>query len=1041
MNTIKIFLAESGRVADLKKDFPLYQGQFQNKLLNIFCPTSIIAPSFTSQSASGVVLADYVASTSVKIGMTYTARDGSIKVSKNYYMRYLKTLTIQGVEYALYERKLPQEFTLYAGQGANAPILIANVVNIQQQTEDGTPIILSVITSQTCALDVMPSTNLDQDESIEPTELENINAQINGINQTLTKKQNIDIPNSMTDAKTVEGAINELHTDIIDLTATVEENKTETDGKISALNTRVSQNETDIASINARLETTEDYIGTINGTTLPTDEQLTAFVVEKTARQPKGGDYIIFNQENGEGKVIASYKYLFSANDNKWHQNEIPPMEKASNGSLGLVEGTYGLDLDYDTVVDIVGGQIKRILVKDNEGTYRDIREYQNTTNTNMSYLVSQINARITAIVDGTTAVGVATKASQDAKGNVIDQTYLTQSAGVTKRQMKDYALPREFNDTYFLATAGYQKTIPTTPASGIQFSVATNAVKDYTLFTAQKTADAEFQLSSKNSSGNAFYVSSNVDANVYFRLTTQYKVSGEDWKDLSIELSDLLSLTAGNIRKITFGSSFTSLSEVVSLSETDLIRQVLEVVTQASTPTTFSVYSNETYPSTFNLNTQTQVIEVVKTGRIGQQPSITSVGATLSNNVLTFSLPTNIELANNIECEFILKYNQASIGKDVEIALKQGDQAIRLATPYNFESGNPTFDELTQLPIVSNGANGTTIWFKGFVKVDEGDNYTVIVDEDDLTMFANNMDILAHRELIMGASGTVETGAVDFVVTNPTTYLAYRVNQTTFTLDLELPVVGEVDKTKPVAITFGDTTYYLYNFLNSLSKLTFGDLLSENHTYSEETGYRFVFDATFFSNSDITGFAIMPVFASNKANKPIAVEITDVPATATNGTLTAQQLAILKADDANYIIFDHEYYKLSTSGHIEGYRTYFTVETENSSTYVKTITITESTRAWVLVSEYIPTYVDETFTVPQEAWVALNGNAPYTFMTSVTATKTIGENTEVGIINDQPTLFANYGFVVGLLNGQTIRIFSIGQPTASVNLTVRFKE
>jgi hypothetical protein len=1039
MLTIKVFLEDNGSSKELKKDFPLYQGAYQDKLLNIYVPTSILAPQFTSTSASGQVTAEYVAGTAVKIGMTYVDRDGSIHKSQSYYVRYLKTLTYQNVEYALFERKLPKEFTLYAGQGQNAPTMIVNVVNVDTSTTP--PTLLSIVTSQEFKLDVLPSTELDRDDVQVASELDTLEAQITAINQTLAKKQNIDIPNSMTDAKTVEGAINELHTDIIDLTATVEENKTETDGKISALDTRVSKNETDIASINARLETVEDYIGTINGTTLPTDEQLTAFVVEKTSRQPKGGDYIIFNQENGEGKVTASYKYLFSANDNKWHKNEIPPMEKASNGSIGLVEGTYGLDLDYDTVVDIVGGQIKRILVKDNEGTYRDIREYQNTTNTNMSYLVSQINARITAIIDGTTAVGMATKASQDAKGNVIDETYLTQSAGVTKRQMKDYALPREFNDTYFLATAGYQKTIPTTPASGIQFSVATNAVKDYTLFTAQKTTDAEFQLASKNSSGNAFYVSSNVDANVYFRLTTQYKVSGEDWKDLSIELSDLLSLTAGNIRKITFGSSFTGLSEVISLSETDLIRQVLEVVTQASTPTTFSVYSNETYPSTFNLNTQTQVIEVVKTGRIGQQPSITSVGATLSNNVLTFSLPTNIELANNIECEFILKYNQASIGKDVEIALKQGDQTIRLATPYNFESGNPTFDELTQLPIVSNGANGTTIWFKGFVKIDEGDNYTVIVDEDDLTMFANNMDILAHRELIMGASGTVETGAVDFVVTNPTTYLAYRVNQTTFTLDLELPVVGEVDKTKPVAITFGDTTYYLYNFLNSLSKLTFGDLLSENHTYSEETGYRFVFDATFFSNSDITGFAIMPVFASNKANKPIAVEITDVPATATNGTLTPQQLATLKADDANYIVFDHEYYKLSTSGHIEGYRTYFTVETENSSTYVKTITITESTRAWVLVSEYIPTYVDETFTIPQEAWVALNGNAPYTFMTSVTATKTIGEDTEVGIINDQPTLFANYGFVVGLLNGQTIRIFSIGQPTASVNLTVRFKE
>lgn len=110
MNTIKIYLAESGRIADLQKDFPLYQGQFQNKLLNIFVPTSILAPEFTSQASA------YAAATSVKIGMTYTARDGSIKVSKNYFMRYLKTLVYKGVEYALYERKLPKEFTFTLGK-------------------------------------------------------------------------------------------------------------------------------------------------------------------------------------------------------------------------------------------------------------------------------------------------------------------------------------------------------------------------------------------------------------------------------------------------------------------------------------------------------------------------------------------------------------------------------------------------------------------------------------------------------------------------------------------------------------------------------------------------------------------------------------------------------------------------------------------------------------------------------------------------------------------------------------------------------------
>lgn len=211
MNTIRIYLTESGRIADLQKDFPLYQGQFQNKLLNVFVPTSILAPIFTS---SGAVSADYVASTSTKIGMTYTARDGSIKVSKNYYMRYLKTLMYKGVEYALYERKLPKEFTFYAGQGENSPVLIINVVNIEQQSGDTPPLVLSVITSQTCHLDVMQSTFLDRDELDEPSELENLNAQVQALNALMPKKQDkedesIALEQAPTE-KTVVGAINKL---------------------------------------------------------------------------------------------------------------------------------------------------------------------------------------------------------------------------------------------------------------------------------------------------------------------------------------------------------------------------------------------------------------------------------------------------------------------------------------------------------------------------------------------------------------------------------------------------------------------------------------------------------------------------------------------------------------------------------------------------------------------------------------------------------------------------------------------------------------
>ena len=121
MNNIRIYLAESGAVADLKKDFNLYQGSYQNKLLNIYVPTSILAPDFITQTQNGDITGEFVAGTAVKIGMRYTARDGSIKVSRSYYLRYLKTLKYNNIEYALYERKLPKEFTPYAGQGQNAP--------------------------------------------------------------------------------------------------------------------------------------------------------------------------------------------------------------------------------------------------------------------------------------------------------------------------------------------------------------------------------------------------------------------------------------------------------------------------------------------------------------------------------------------------------------------------------------------------------------------------------------------------------------------------------------------------------------------------------------------------------------------------------------------------------------------------------------------------------------------------------------------------------------------------------------------------------
>lgn len=729
MNTIKIFLAESGRIADLKKDFPLYQGQFQNKLLNVFVPTSIVAPSYTSQNADGVTLADYVASTSVKIGMSYTARNGTIKVSKNYYMRFLKTLTYQNVEYALYERKLPKEFTLYAGQGANAPILTANVVNIQQETESGEPIILSVITSQTCSLDVMPSTSLDNDEAIEPTELENINAQLNEINEILPTKQD-KIDNSLeTTNKSVVGAINENKGRIDINTQDIETNRQ-----------NIARNRNDIDYMLENFTAVEDYIGQLTGTSLPTSEQLTAFVRANTSpsREPKNADVVIFVLQV-QGGTDKNYKYIYSTTG--WNGYEIPPMEMASNGTLGILKGTYGIGSTNETLIDISGGEILNIYVKDNTNTYRNIREYLNTATTNIDNIIS-----------GNTSVGLALRSIADGLGNNIVNTYLTQTLGATKQYVRDYAMPREFNDVYFIATAGYLEQVPATPESGIQFTTTTNAVADFQLFQIQKTNTADFELSSKNGYSNNIYVSASANCRVTFRLTTQYKKLGQDWSDLNVELTSPINLVAGDVEKIMFGNPFTSLGEnVISLTDGDLIRQTLEVVSQTSATITFNVYSNDIYPSTFNLTSQSYILS------------------------------------------------------DVEQSVS--------------------------------------------------------------------------RLILLGMDGVIEANRVVFEVQNPDSFVEYRTNQREFLVNGHLPIVGELDDTLPIYITFGETTYGVFSYMKgSSTPITIGDLKS-NITYSQATGYSFTSKMIFLETSDYVGFVISPA------------------------TITAQQLSNIINDSETIIV------------------------------------------------------------------------------------------------------------------------------------------
>lgn len=125
----------------------------------------------------------------------------------------------------------------------------------------------------------------------------------------------------------------------------------------------------------------ETPIGTYpSSSTLPTSEQLTAFVQQEVSRAPKLGDVVLFTQTiyNDTDK---SYKFMYTATG--WSNYVIPTVESASNLNKGIIQGTV-YDTTGDIQVSIVDGKVADILVKD-DTTYKSIK-------TLLDSLVTKIN-------------------------------------------------------------------------------------------------------------------------------------------------------------------------------------------------------------------------------------------------------------------------------------------------------------------------------------------------------------------------------------------------------------------------------------------------------------------------------------------------------------------------------------------------------------------------------------------------------------------------------------------------------------------------
>ncbi len=165
MNEIKIYLKTSGRIAELYKDFDLYEGCYRNSQMSVYVPKSLL---YENEDGTFANL--------VKTGAILTAPNGTKLTTKSYYLDYVKTETVGGIAYAVYTIITPKEFCVYAG----TQTVVVNVESIDNTDKDNQKVI-SVTTTQTANLIVLESAYLGQDEPIEPTELDKIKATLTEI--------------------------------------------------------------------------------------------------------------------------------------------------------------------------------------------------------------------------------------------------------------------------------------------------------------------------------------------------------------------------------------------------------------------------------------------------------------------------------------------------------------------------------------------------------------------------------------------------------------------------------------------------------------------------------------------------------------------------------------------------------------------------------------------------------------------------------------------------------------------------------------------
>lgn len=590
MLNIKIYVGIDGDITRVEKDFDIYAGEFQSKLLSFYVPKSLVTSNYYFTDASDMIVVgsnnhienyedtagDSINLTAVQFARKFISRSGAISFSGTFYAHFNKEVSVGGKEYVLFSRTLPYEMTQNDTSESVDNIMVLNVLNITRSPiyEDESIVgykntTYRIATTQEISLPILPSQYLTGEPVDDASEYAGlINELVGDVSQlqdavsTLdnTKQDKID-DGLETTSNSVVGAINEV-------------------------NTQAQQNAEDIAEIEEKMVQGFRFIGE---TTNSYNPETQSSLIEATfdalyvsaglnPNEKENGDTIIYVYSLANN-TDAYYRYIYTSNG--WTYYKLPDMELASDNNAGLIKGgTSGVITTH-----IVAGLINNISV--NGVSLSDIASTTASNAEIISEAFTEVNDEY-----------IANKAIADKAGNDISTTYMTVLNGATKDFVKEYAMPANYSNLYFITTGGYADNTPS--EVNPQFTNTISNIGTQTIFSLTRTFTEPYRINKNNAIKNEIYVESDKTISVEFTLTTVIK--GET---ASVIRSGTKTLSAGEMENIVLEGNLILLgTDELEVAIGDTMQQVLQVTVQTLTDTaTLDLYSNETYPSTFNFS------------------------------------------------------------------------------------------------------------------------------------------------------------------------------------------------------------------------------------------------------------------------------------------------------------------------------------------------------------------------------------------------------------------------------------------------------